>query len=633
MTAPAAPRKTKAMERREARALGLLTYESSPRLEREDFFCARPPRYDAELGPSPELAYYRKSSEDAEKQVRSIPQQRKEVERVAGHALPMQWHEAYSGTTFDGRPAFTGLLEFSKANPQPRARDGTLTGIIWAYDYDRFSREQLVIDGVPKPNAKAMVHMLLEFEKYGWRWVFIHSPSVGHELGDMFMGLVKFEQAGDESSKISRRVRSGKRTLALEEGYWVGGTPPWGTVRVDAVTGREYGPCEWVQEQHRVLLRGTPTLGEWWPVAARTYLDGESAEAVAALFTERDVPLGPTMDGWSRKNVLAMLTNPAYIGRPIFGAHTSEPRQYKAKWDPMVDLELFESVQAEVKRRSGPSATKVRGLPVPLRLTCPRCDAAFHMCHLPDGRRVYKHPSPTGPKAHDWRLLAKAKGCRCWVLDADDAEAEVMALIREQRLSPDYEALIRQEFDRQQRAAENTAGREHVAKAALDKARKDRERMSRQLEWLEDERQIREWSLKLSKADDEIERLHQRWQMLREATVQTDAGWDAIRARLDESEQLLRAFASGDLEKRRRLFCFWVECIDVHVTDLPTPASGRRQSRYKGSRKAKTLAVFLATNPERPESRVIPGRYGQLCADGGKSRNRGAPACRRALRA
>lgn len=590
-----ARRLTTAQRKRNALRDGVLHFADPAE---EKYFIPCDPVYRADLGVTPHLAYLRKSSEDQQKQTLSLKAQRQHAEATAQRALPLTWWESFSGTTFDGRPAFLSLLAFCKANPQPPHATGT----IWAWDYDRFSRQQLIVDGKKKPNAKAMLRMLLEFDEAGWRWHFIKTPPMGYELGDMIIGLVKFEQAGQYSSNNSENVQRNKDIKALDEtegGFWLGGVAPYPAARMDYVTKRVMQQGEWTQPEHGVVLVRDDAQYPYWVMAAELAIDGWSPQRIADRLTEVGAPLGPTMVDWTRQSVVRMLTNTTLVSQPTYQKHKGPGTPYEARWEPVVDPDLFWAAkQALEDRRVAAAHGGARKSIRPLDLTCPNCEAVFIQRVAASGRRTYVHPhKKAAGKSAEWRDQVAASGCRAIVLDAEEVEQHVWTLIERERLSEHWKAHMKAEWARQQARETVTINAASNARARYEQAKRDVEQLMANLALLTPDLVADFQKMLVEKKGVMQQRKHE-WQDALKASEQSDAGWESVEQRIDEMTQRTKAWAAADLYDRRKLFRMWVEQLDVRAVALPA-IGARRASRYKGDRTGKELAVFLRTQPEQ----------------------------------
>lgn len=586
----------------------------------DKFFIPCDPVYRSDLGSKPNLAYLRKSSEDQQKQTLSLKAQRQHNEAAAKCALPLTWWESFSGTTFDGRPAFKSLLAFCKANPQPPEAMGT----IWAWDYDRFSRQQLVVDGKKKPHAKAMLKMLLEFDEAGWRWHFVKTPPMGYELGDMIIGLVKFEQAGQYSSNNSETVQRNKDIKALDDtegGFWLGGTPPYPAARQDYVTGRILTAGEWTQPEHGVVLVRDEAQYPYWVLAAELIIKGYSPQRVADHLNEIGAPLSSAMVDWTRQAVVRMMTNTALIGRPRYQKHKGEGVEYQARWEPIVDVDLFTAANATLESRTIAAAhSGARQSAKPLDLTCPDCEAVFVHRTAASGRRTYCHPyKKAHGKSAAWRQRAEERGCRAVTVDAEEVEAAVWQLIEQERLSDHWKAHMKAEWERQQARESIALTNATNARSRYDQAKREVEQLMANLALL-DPSLIPDFQKTLMEKKAQLAKRKQEWQDALRVSEQSDSGWESIEAQVDEMSQRSKAWDSADLYERRKLFRSWVEQIDVRVCEAPMPPSGqRRKSRYKGIKTGKRLAVFLRTQPEQHFTLQLDNQLGRKELEAGGS--------------
>lgn len=575
----------------------------------EAWFASHPPEAYLDADWDATIGYYRKSSDDPNKQVLSIWDQKREVEQHHGRPIPVYFYEQQSATTFEGRKAFQLLRAFCAANRRPPGDPG----YIKAWDFDRFSRE---CDAQGDADIDTMLMVFLEFkQRYGWVWYFVQSPPQGSRIADRIVGMIKFQESAEKSAGLKKSVPRGIRTRALDpEGtqggaFWIGSEAPYPALRKDARTGRALGPYE--HAANGTVLDIDPHLYPTWEFAARRVIEGDTPREVARTLQamyEADpesAPFCPGQRGWRRNHVVNMLTNPALIGYPVYKL-ASGTFQVKAVWGALVDEHLFRTAGAALKarRRGGRSPNKGGRV---LDLRCAVCEQLYHVFNQPrTGRRAYVHPDP---KRTLGAASAKVAGCKVYSVDADTLEHALLGLILEERMSPRWEEYMREEYLRQDSVEAQARLIEQARETEYGQRKADHDLMVRNLALARDPETFAAIEAEVAKVRAARDEAFQQWQTARAQTTQVLGQYGALHGRIKESWQLAEAFATGSLEDRKRLFDMWVDDAELASVELPPPPGGRRWDRYSGKRWAKELRVELQSSPGDPKAVRLTPRY------------------------
>ncbi|MCU0649960.1 MAG: recombinase family protein, partial [Gemmatimonadaceae bacterium] len=361
------------------------------------------------------IRYTRKSTLAEDRQAASHEQQAQECDRRLGH-VPDEWtwRDSMSGTRLD-RPALQAMLEFCRAHP----RSTQSPGKIQMWDISRLMRG---VDGRGAADPLPALNLINELKALGWTVQFVDKPVVEGPYG-VLMSVFDAFQAGQYSAELSKNVKRGKQSVAAQ-GFWVGGSAPWGTKRVVHKTGVVLNHGELSLPNDRIVLAPDENVLRIWKRCAEMICSRRSLSSVAAQLYAEGV-VGRNGRPLSHSSLRNFLTNPVLVGRVEF-RDSSAPggrRRVKAMWPPMVDEGLMDAVVERLGHksrygRSGSSRnTRKRGELYPLTPRCGRCGARFIGTRYgaKQGRaRAYAHE---WPKRHENELIhdrIRAAGCRNW---------------------------------------------------------------------------------------------------------------------------------------------------------------------------------------------------------------------------
>ena len=119
-----------------------------------------------------------------------------------------------------------------------------------------------------------------------------------------------------------------------------------------------------------------------------------------------------------------------------------ERRRVKAKWDPMVDVALFEGVARRLEGEpSAPKRRRRRRNEHPLSVVCGHCGVEYNGAELPRAQGAPRGYSRAKSKARSDAAAAKRMeeaGCKVWYVDAEELETKLKELIVAHRTSPDF---------------------------------------------------------------------------------------------------------------------------------------------------------------------------------------------------
>ena len=278
--------------------------------------------------------YTRKSVEDAEdKQFNSIDAQRQMCESFVAAkaaegwvALPERFDDyGYSGGDLN-RPAYSRLME--------RCERGLVDKII-VFRIDRMTR-----------STKDFCEFDERMKRLGIGFTSVSEPFVdtSSPMGELVVNLiVSFGQW--ERKTIQERIRRHFQT-ALDQGYFVGGVPPYG-YRVETQN-----------------LVPDPATAENVPRIFRLFVQLKSARKVAARLAEEGIERFPGR-AWTLQSVRNCLRNVRYVGDA-----NSHGKVVKGRQRPLLTRDLWEQAQrlmkpaaaSKAERTVSPESTLFRGI-------------------------------------------------------------------------------------------------------------------------------------------------------------------------------------------------------------------------------------------------------------------------------
>ncbi|OGN11425.1 MAG: hypothetical protein A3B91_01000 [Candidatus Yanofskybacteria bacterium RIFCSPHIGHO2_02_FULL_41_29] len=278
---------------------------------------AFPPPIAVEVTKMKYVLYSRKSTESEERQVLSIDSQIKEMLLLAekeGLDVVEIKRESHSAKETGQRPIFNEIID--------EIRQGKYNGILtWAPD--RISRNAGDLGKiVDLMDAK----LLVEIRTYGQR--FSNSPS------EKFLLMILGSQAKLENDNRGVNVKRGLRTRC-EMGLWAG-TAPLGYLNQGLMDKK----CQVIIDSLRA-----PVIKKMFEKVAHEHYSGRKIynwlKFELNFHTRGNKPL--TLSG-----VYRLLQNPFYYG--VFERPRESGNWYQGKHQPIITKELFDQVQAQLKR-------------------------------------------------------------------------------------------------------------------------------------------------------------------------------------------------------------------------------------------------------------------------------------------
>jgi DNA invertase Pin-like site-specific DNA recombinase len=565
--------------------------------------------------------YVRKSTEQADRQAKSLEQQNEECDKKWG-PLPSGadlYTDSGTGTTFD-RADFQRLLRDCTADPQPPESPGRLE----LFDPSRFGRPLLN----EKSDSRLYRTMLWQFEGVGWRPEFVTLERSSDPMTDEMQILFAAFQASEFSITLSKNVRRGKANHA-REGYWIHGEPPRGTLRALADTIRVLGPDEepdpsekiiftnrpWIQPDQvevarvlghkekagtaKVVLVGGTDLRPWAGAASR-YLDGHSFEKVGEwLYAEglRGKKLGK-MDHTAVKNYLS---NPALVGLIRYHAKDAEGRVSEelitAKWGPIVEPALWHAVQDRIAERGAKAAPKSKSREhYPLAAVCAHCQSPYWGSNRPGSApgekvRTLRHAPVDGTKHPDRLAWSQQYGCRRYDVDAGELEEAVRRLIARERSSPEFEERLRvvlAEQDTYKLAAERRAS--DVQKKVAELERSEAAAVTSVSQATTHGVDAGPFWKEVQRVQKELQRAREDLTRARRDQQNSRSTWDRIAAAINETRTIDEAWDRMTPDERGVIFRHWVVAVFIAVQKI----EGRKRGHPR------TAIVYLASAPQDP---------------------------------
>ena len=398
------------------------------------------------------IRYTRKSTESGERQAGSHDQQNDAADREWGQIdRTWVWQDNFTGTTFE-RPQFQDLLRFCRANPQPRQSPGQIE----MYAPSRFGR---ILDEDKQPDLPAYQQLFAELTKLGWIPKFVTVKVSGDSLTDIIILVLNAHQDASYSIVLSRNVTRGMVARA-SQGWWTGGSAPWGTFRKDVAADRVLKDSELSSAAGNTILVPNEAELAIWTRAAKRIVGGMSLERVGQVMYNEEGVVGKRGGRMKHGSIRKFLTNPALIGRIHYFAEADatgvRPRHdVQAKWPAMVDVELFEQVARKLSGRRVPGGPRKRRRAelFPLTLICAHCGCEYNGGKLSEaqgGLRSYAHARPKTRHGDDAYERFRAAGCKVWYVDAREIETKVKDLIVAQRASREFEVEVQELLQKEQ---------------------------------------------------------------------------------------------------------------------------------------------------------------------------------------
>jgi DNA invertase Pin-like site-specific DNA recombinase len=149
-----------------------------------------------------------------------------------------------------------------------------------------------------------------------------------NEAHDIIMTLYAGMSAA-ERIRIRTRVRAAMQSLTRTEGRFLGGRPPYGYQLIDA--GPHPNPSKATTGQRIHCLDLDTTTAPTVRHIFTEYLNGTSITAITEQLNQEEIT-GPdkTAKSWSRRGVIAILSNPRYTGYAVW----NKSRRHEVLTDP-----------------------------------------------------------------------------------------------------------------------------------------------------------------------------------------------------------------------------------------------------------------------------------------------------------
>ncbi len=256
------------------------------------------------------IAYYRHSAQD--RQENSIPIQRDQVREWAdknGVEIIHEFSDAgKSGLTSEGRPAFTEMMEEWVKKRQDFQ-------YILCLDVSRWGRFQDI-------DLSAQFSAECRKAKKQVIYTSIGKPREDDPLYPVYVQFERF-RAAQYSRELSDKVWRGCVKI-VEQGYWAGGPPPYGTQRLlldekrEPLHKLEPGQRKGIQNQRVTLMEGDPAQVATIQRIFHEFVESGYSEYKIAEGLNRDGVLSPGGSRWGAGSVLARIRNETYLGTLVY---------------------------------------------------------------------------------------------------------------------------------------------------------------------------------------------------------------------------------------------------------------------------------------------------------------------------
>jgi DNA invertase Pin-like site-specific DNA recombinase len=202
-----------------------------------------------------------------------------------------------------------------------------------------------------------------ECRKHG-KEVIYTTIGMPREDDPMYPVYVQFERfrAARYSWELSKKVWHGCKKIA-EQGYWAGGTPPYGLQRLlldeqrEPLNVLEPGQRKGIQNQRVTLVEGPPEEVDTIRRIFREFVElGYSEYRIAEGLNDDGIP-SPGGRRWAAGSVLSRLRNEKYVGTMVYNqtsqklktpCHRNPPDEWvrtTEAFDGIIDAEQFEKAQ------------------------------------------------------------------------------------------------------------------------------------------------------------------------------------------------------------------------------------------------------------------------------------------------
>lgn len=581
------------------------------------------PRMQRETHAPPAIIYLRRSTDDDERQVASLPRQREEIEATFG-PVPDRFvfEDRESGAGWD-RTGLNQMYRWCKLHE--KAPDEPV-GAILVWDESRFGRpvnERMTAVDLAKYDRE-----VARFLALGWelRSVREERARTGNDTVDRVLRVLQQNEAGSKLVTMSKDVKSGIDHLR-KEGYWPGGMAPFPSVRVLADTGEVIPDGARYPQRRQVLGLDPkrPELLQAWIDGAHMLLDGKSFRLVAAEFERRGIPTShanakrkanrfrgkPT---WNPTSIRKVYECESLIGKIVHKREgkamfeREEATLYDAKWPPLVPVALWNAVQVELGRRAkkAPKRTARSSEDAILRPVCPHCGNFYTHAHERKKgrreRRLYRHLEPTNGMSRERRASLERSGCSGYVVEAEILETRVRDLIAAERGSDRFQehidALLK-DTDNVLSDAQAVVRRIAVEIEGIDAELKATRRLQIKAEARADDEEVAALEELVAELRAKKKRAEGELRVAQDRCNEASQGELSIRARIKETRSIIEKWDLATPEEKRKLLAWWVHEVHIVVTE-----------RARRKRTNKVALVRLRTNPLMQEIDLRPGDDG-----------------------
>lgn len=375
------------------------------------------------------IAYLRKSTDIQEA---SLEQQKEKIIQFAKeHSIAVIefFAEEACGENVEARPQFRRMIECCKSE--------VVFQYVLVYDISRWGRFE---------NPKESVYWEVEIEKAGRKLVFISEGFKDDSIGTSITNFVKSAEASEYLKNVRRQTKRGMIYNA-QQGFWMGGRPPYGYSRAIVENCRVVailpeGKQKGIKGQKIKLVVNKPQAKIIKTIFVMNALQGLSTLSIVRYLNQNNYP-PPRGKLWMKHSIWRMLHNEVYIGMLVYNRENKHKRQGdhkynpKDQWvivenahEPIITRELWDIVQSKTRQAFTSRKFTVRGSrPASLYLLsglikCGECGFNFH-----GGRYHRKHVVYRIYRCGGYNMYGN-ETCSRWEANAERLEGFIISHIQ-----------------------------------------------------------------------------------------------------------------------------------------------------------------------------------------------------------
>lgn len=311
---------------------------------------------ERESAPPRAVAYYRHSAQD--RQENSIPLQQEQVQQFAeenGVEIIREFCDrGKSGLTAEGRDGFNDMME----NWVKKRQDFEY---VLCLDVSRWGRFQ---------DIDLSAQYSAECKRHGKQVIYttIGKPKEDDPLYPVYVQFERF-RAAQYSRELSEKVFRGCVNIA-KQGYWPGGSPPYGFNRLlldearNPVRDLKPGERKSIQNQRVTLTLGVPNEVSTIRRIFHEFVELQQNEEQIVNGLNRDRIPSPGGMRWDGEKIRRILGNELYAGTMVYNKTTmrlktarrcNPPEEWirtPNSFEPLIEQAVFDHAQALLKEQS-----------------------------------------------------------------------------------------------------------------------------------------------------------------------------------------------------------------------------------------------------------------------------------------